>query len=147
MRADRFWVLLVLAAVFAMHGLQCMAAHTGHMETASVHGQAAASLTAAGPVLPAVVVPDPHPDGLVGMAGVASVHAGQESPAPDVAHVWAACLAVLATGLTVLGAWWVLRRGTTSSGGGGEFHRPRPRPAWARVLRPPDLATLCLLRI
>ena len=32
MRAGRMWVLLVLAAVFSMHGLQCMTADTGHAE-------------------------------------------------------------------------------------------------------------------
>lgn len=148
MRAGRFWVLLVLAALFSMHGLQSMAADSSHAGTAAVHLQGPASLAAAAAAPTTLVVSDADADRPVGMGVAGSVDDGREPPAPDMAHVWAAaCLAVLATGLAVVAVWWMSRRGSTSSPRDGAFHRLRPWSARTHPLRPPDLAALCLLRI
>ena len=146
MRARPMWVLVVLAAVFAMHGLPVMAAGSGHPETGTHHVQTpAATGDAASDVLP--VASDGHPSGAAGMAGPGSAPAGQESPSSGVAHAWAACLAVVATGFTVLGALFLVRAVTPSAGRGGALDRPRSRSVRVHPLRPPDLAVLCLLRI
>jgi hypothetical protein len=146
--ATRLWTaLLLLAAVFAMHGVQCVTSDSA-MEhgsaslatVSSVGGHAAAVQLAAGMLghFDAAAVGD-VPDA----AAIAST--GLPEPWHD-AHVLAVCLAVLLAGLTVLGAVARLR------GRAILLVRGPPRPgrrfaAWSLRPRPPDLSVLCLLRI
>ncbi|NEK87367.1 hypothetical protein GCU60_16635 [Blastococcus saxobsidens] len=154
--AARAWTaLLLLAAVFAMHGLQCTAAGTAHT---TGHGAAPVASAPAG-----LLEDGPHPamasPGLEAHSGdhdtaaVAAaaplaglLGAGHDSaPAGAGGHLWALCLAVLAAGLAVLVALLLPRLLTLLPA------------AWARLrthtstslapLRPPDLHSLCLLRI
>jgi hypothetical protein len=145
MRAGRSWVWLVLAAVFSMHGLPYMAADTGHADMGSVHAQAPAWPETAAPAL--VPMLDDHPDSADGIVAVSSAPVTQESPAPGAAHAWAACLAVVVSGISLLVSWAVLRRSATSAGWGRTLAGPPTGSARAHRLRPPDLAALCLLRI
>jgi hypothetical protein len=145
MRAGRMWVWLVLAAVFSMHGPQCMAADTHHADGGSVHVQALAWPEAAAPAL--LPIMEAHPDVIVGMAGMRPAPASQEPPASGAAHAWAACLAVVVSGLTALASLAGLGRRTTSAGWDRTLTVSRSWSARAHRLRPPDLAALCLLRI
>jgi hypothetical protein len=157
--AARGWTaLLLLAAVFAMHGLQCTAAGTGN---ATGHGAVPVAAASAGPL-----DDGPHPTtaqpGLEALSGAhgsvpgitAVVAAGptaglpgaghDSAPATAGGHLWALCLAVLAAGLTVLVA--LLPRLLTLLP--AACARLRRHASTARApLRPPDLHSLCLLRI
>ncbi|MCF6744891.1 hypothetical protein SAMN04515665_110119 [Blastococcus sp. DSM 46786] len=163
--AARGWAaLLLLAAVFAMHGLQCTAVGTDH--TAG-HGTAGIAVAPAeqleGGLHAGAVSPGPDAHSAVHDRNPGSVHAaaamaaaaplaglltaGHDSTAPAGAagHLWTLCLAVLAAGLAVLVALLLPRLLTLLPA------------AWARLrahastglapLRPPDLHALCLLRI
>lgn len=155
MRGRRGWVLLLLAAVFTVHGLQCAAADSGAPsgEHGNVHALAAAGsdpglhLVAPG----AVMVPTDHMTAPALTAAVTTATVGiplgaDHDPTPQGAgHLWALCLAVLAAGLAVL-LLALVRRST-------EMRLPVPRRpfgstwAWLSPLRPPDLYSLCLMRI
>ncbi|MGY1820520.1 hypothetical protein [Geodermatophilus sp. SYSU D00079] len=151
----RLWTaVLVLAAVFAMHGVQCAAAlgdhATDHVSTAAP--EPAVSLDRAPGGHPAAMTVDAaeHPAAtgavVVAAAPAALLAADHGStPAGAVGHLWTLCLAVLAAGLVVLLALLLPRLLTLLP------------VAWARLrthasaglapLRPPDLHSLCLLRI
>jgi hypothetical protein len=154
--AARGWTaLLLLAAVFAMHGLQCTAAGTDH---AAGHGAAAVALAPAGlpdgGVHPRVTstptdARGAHPDTTAMIAGAAPAAglpgAGHDStPAGAGGHLWTLCLAVLAAGLAVL-LTLLLPRTPALLGPVWARLRIRP-PAGLAPLRPPDLHVLCLLR-
>ena len=145
MLARPMWVLLVLSAVFSMHGLPAMAVaiqpDTGsaHVQTPVAAGEAVRDL------LPGV--PAAHPGGDAATTGPASAPVGQESPRSGAAHAETPCLGVLVAGLTLLGALLLARRVTASAARGGAFGPTLSWPVQARPLRPPDLAVLCLLRI
>ncbi|TFV51790.1 MULTISPECIES: DUF6153 family protein [unclassified Blastococcus] len=154
MRGRRGWVLLLLAAVFAMHGLQCAAADSG--TTTAAHGtvhttpakpdpvlhgaglgpvlESTAAMTAAAPA--AVVA-----GSAIGM----SLAAGHDSTPHAAGHLWAVCLAVLAAGLAAmllvltgrLAEFRLLVTRRTTGGSWAGLHPPRP----------PDLYSLCLMRI
>ena len=151
----RDWAaLLLLAAVFLGHGLQCGspsegAAHAGHggdVPTVSVTIAAAgAHLTATAAVggadAEASAPPTRHSD--AAPATTAGSAPGHWHGLPG--HLWAVCLAVLAAGLAVLLVLTgprLLRRRTP----------PAASPSWLRGLswpvppRPPDLFCLCVLR-
>ena len=155
--AARLWTaLLLLGAVFAMHGVQCTVAADGGARTSApaAAGQGVSALGRGVPPLTTAVlttVTDPvdgahaggaaHAGPAVGAAPGPAGHGG--APHDTAGHLWTVCLAVLAAGLAVLLA--VLT--------------PRPARPTAlaltavRVLsgsvvpRPPDLSALCLLRI
>ncbi|MGY1848049.1 MULTISPECIES: hypothetical protein [unclassified Blastococcus] len=154
--AARVWTaLLLLAAVFAMHGLQCTAVGTGH--TAGPDGAAVAAAPTGvleGGLRTGAVSHglDAHSTvhdtaAMVAAAPLAGLLAADHGSAPAgaVGHLWALCLAVLAAGLAVLVALLLPRLLTLLPA------------AWARLrthasaglapLRPPDLHALCLLRI
>lgn len=177
MRAARLLVLLTLAAVFAMHGLQCISAdptgthpaeHSAMTSTDSMAVMASAvAMTSAVAMAPAVaeapavaLAVDPAVPGhaIATMAAgtphgtPAVVAAGPAEPvSPGSGHGWAhalaVCLAVLLAGLAVLAAALLLRRAAPV--GSREALLARARSWWAaiRLPRPPDLAVLCLLRI
>ncbi len=147
----RLWAaLLLLAAVFAMHGVQCMAAGSA-LDHGSTSLGAVASVGAPATAVHVGGVAEARPDhGLVAAAhGAEDVGAtgstGGSAPWHD-AHVLAVCLAVLLAGLTILGAS-ALRRGGAVPLVRGSPMSARWPTGWARQPRPPDLSALCLLRI
>jgi hypothetical protein len=160
--AARLWTaLLMLAAVFAMHGLQCAgapdsadpAATAAHSAT-TTHGGSVAMIALtpgrAGLAAGTAGVDEPMPAHATGTATVAAVAAPVDAghngaPHDWAAHLWTACLAVLAAALAVLLALLVRRLVRREP--------PALRTARARAVgwltppRPPDLSALCLLRI
>ncbi|WP_147252394.1 DUF6153 family protein [Blastococcus sp. TF02A-30] len=154
MRGRRGWVLLLLAAVFAMHGLQCAAADSG--TTTAAHGTVHTTPAQPDPVLHAVgpgmvmesaaAMTAAAPAAVVAGAAIgASLTEGHDGAPHPAGHLWALCLAVLAAGLAAI--LLVL------TGRLGEFRLPLTRRttggpwAWLRPPRPPDLYSLCLMRI
>lgn len=115
MRARLLWTLLLLAAVFSMHGLSCVAADS-EMTGMSMTGMpvTGASASAGEPESAAVgmVLALEH------SAPAAQSDAGHSTGAPDghgtAAHALMVCLAVLAGGvgvvLAALAAWLARRR-------------------------------------
>lgn len=147
----RLWTaLLLLAAVLAVHGVQCVAADPSLVRESTTLG-AVASVGAPGAAIHGGVVAATMPDHShaagadVARDAAATGSTGLPAPWHD-AHVLALCLAVLLAGLTVLGASALFRgmvvplvRGSPGPG--------RRLTGWARHPRPPDLSVLCLLRI
>lgn len=141
------WALLSLGAVFLMHGVQCTtavdAAHGGHASSST----AVVQVRAAGPVTAALDVPDL----LHTAAPVVTVQAGPPAaPTGVVEHLGSLCVAVLALGLlgglALLVVRWLRHRGRAPA----VLWRGRVSGATAhasRLVRPPDLSVLCLLRI
>ena len=141
MRGRRIWALLAVAAVLAVHGVQCVggAVDSAHATVAApvplglFHGALPQPFQATdhggAPGATALTPVDSTP-------GVAPVHG---------ADLWTVCLAVLGT-LAFVGMAVLIRGGPASLLRGppprtGLLRRPyRPVPA-------PDLAGLCLLRI
>jgi hypothetical protein len=147
--------LLLLGAVFAMHGLSCtdtadrgaghsapavtIAGPSGHAMTAA----AVASNVLAGPAAADHAGPSSAIPGAGGAAVVPPTGHGS-APHSSAAHLWAACLAVLAAGLAAMLALLAphvvrlvapaLSRALTGARGS----LPPPRP--------PDLHAPCLLR-
>lgn len=148
MSARRMGVLLLLAAVFAMHGVQCMATDVaGHGTTGSAHTPPALSaqvpdvdsaLTAAPHLLPAAVSVQ------VATAVVAGI--SPDGFPPHGSALVAVCLAMVLTGVSALAAAALIGRASASS-----VRARAPSPVWhtwwSRISRPPDLSALCLLRI
>jgi hypothetical protein len=155
MRGQRGWVLLLLAAVFAMHGLQCAGADSAAPSGAhgAIHGVTAAEpdpmLHLVGPVV-AMASADhltaPTPAAAVTAATVGiPLGADHDSTPQGAGHLWALCLAVLAAGLAVL-LRALVRRSPA-------IRLPLPRRVtgkaweWLSPPPPPDLYSLCLMRI
>ncbi|MCW2741628.1 MAG: exported protein of unknown function [Blastococcus sp.] len=144
MSARLVWVLLLLAAVFSMHGVQCVAAHgeDGHGSTGSITAALVESAASA-PVAMGHQVSGDVPR-VAPLAAIAVLP--HDSSTGDDAGLWAVCLAVLMTGVVLLIAVALVRREAA-------FLLPaRAVPAlwhtgWSRLPRPPDLSALCLLRI
>lgn len=145
MPARRWWIVVILAAVFTMHGVLLVPSSGGNDETGSAADQhAMAASDDSGPLA-----------GLVSAGGSgpsADIAAGSEKPmfTDDPGHgvgmhVWSLCLAILA-GLALVGAL-VLTRRVAAALDGAVAPQPRGFGRWFRVPRPPDLASLCLLRI
>jgi hypothetical protein len=138
--------MLLLAAIFSMHGVQYIAADAGlrHAEV-TVAQQGTQDALDAGSLSGSLAADDQlrQADPLLG----AKAMAGQPGPSHGVAaHVWSLCLAILYAGLILLAAASVL----------GLVAAPVPRrvashlslfTGWSRLPRPPDLSALCLLRI
>ncbi|MCW2696368.1 MAG: hypothetical protein JWR62_1453 [Modestobacter sp.] len=161
MRNGRWWVLLLLAAVFSMHGVQCLdgdgpatSAHamsldTTSLDTTSPGGRApdptTGTVAAEPPGAPSAGdAPTSHADHAApGVTAVGGASAGGH-PAGPMNHLWAACLAILSAGLAVWLAIRVPRPVTTAS-------RPETvarlvAARHARPPRPPDIYALCVLR-
>jgi hypothetical protein len=152
--------LLLLGAVFAVHGVQCTAVADGgaHTPTPVAVAGGATSPTAGHVHLTVAVLAttltDPvggvQTDGIahVGRSGTAvgatSVPDGHGGAPDDTAgHLWTVCLAVLAAGLAVLLAVLAPRLALLTA---AVLTHARAR-LWSLAPRPPDLAALCLLRI
>lgn len=156
----RLWTaLLLLTAVFALHGLQCTADSTdpaaghstGHVLIPAGHGDAAAmaaqaapaALAAAGMAELAEQAPG-HPEAAVAVVAGGTGTGHGSGPHDAAGHLWTVCLAVLAAGLAVLLAVTPSRLLRLAP--------PAAAPSWLRrrswpaLLRPPDLFSLCVLR-
>ena len=143
MPGRRLWILVLLAAVLSMHGLQYMSPE-GASEGRPTVGHAL-SATAAGPLVAgAAALGDDVAMGTERVATAASRVMSGEVPDHLPAHVWSLCLAVLLAGLALLAA--ASRRASPSAV--HDLVRPvLVSVERSRALRPPDLASLCLLRI
>lgn len=160
MRARFMWALLVLAAVFSMHGLNCAAAEQTPGST-STHGSVVAmshgQSMVAGAMTAAVVTVTPTSGDHDGMAAaVAAGHADGASTSHDAGghsalmHALMVCLAVLAGGigavLAALAVWLARRRlraWSTQVRSAVQVAVDRGR---SRLLAP-ELSRLCVLRI
>jgi putative copper export protein len=133
----RTWIVVLLAAVFLMHGIPSMAA-----EQAAVPASHVGTSTAE--------------DG-VDLLLVAAVSSADEGTGHDeewadhgstshslASHAWNACLAVLLMGMALLAA--AAFRRLPSPRDRRVTSRVRGSVGWVRPPRPPDLAALCLLR-
>lgn len=146
----RLCSLLLLAAVFVMHGVQCVVADPagGHAAMAPVVASAAmghpsgldaaADGSAAGVVITAAVVHS--------VAGPLGAGLPVDRDPGHGADLWAVCLAVVVGGLVLLGAMGLLRRVAVTPVRGSPS-RLFGTAIIAGPLRPPDLSSLCLLRI
>ena len=162
--AGRLWTaVLMLAAVLAVHGLQCATAPAGagsagpaaHLAVVAALGPAAATALTPGH-LPVAGDDGARGDAPTGHAGDALPDHAGAAAAPGgtghgggshdwAAHLWTTCLAVLAAALAVLLARFLPRPVRSAA---PALRRGRARvPAWSTPPRPPDLAALCLLRI
>ncbi|MGY2004454.1 DUF6153 family protein [Blastococcus sp. SYSU DS1024] len=145
MRTRRWTALVLLAAVFALHGVQCLAGSTDlHAGHAGPAGMAAHPADQPGGVV--VTSGGSVPGHPAASSAAALAGAGHEG-APDgtAGHLWTVCLAVLAAGLALLLAVLAPRPARVVPRG---LARARARAAAGSLpLRPPDLSALCLLRI
>ncbi|SDN69470.1 hypothetical protein SAMN05428965_1185 [Geodermatophilus sp. DSM 45219] len=127
----RTWILVLLAAVFLMHGIPSTA--VGNGATPGAHAE-----TAAGPDIATASAAHPAPDSRDGRTDHDS------SSHSTASHAWNACLAVLLMGMAVL-VLLVVRRSSALPD-----HRAPPRlpgaVSWVSPPRPPELSVLCLLR-
>lgn len=151
MQGRRGWALLLLAAVFTMHGLQCAAADSSAASSAHGTGVHAASGAAPAPHQVDSSAATASHEGMsaptLTAAAVAGspLGAGHDSSPHGAGHLWAVCLAVLAAGLAAMLVALVGRL--------PELRLPLLRPVterpwgWLSPPRPPDLHSLCLLRI
>jgi hypothetical protein len=151
----RAWVLLLLAAVFAMHALQCAAADSG--PTPGMHGTPHTTVTESDPAprlagpgavmasaQEAITAPPLAAVLSAAATGVPSQEGHGSAPRGS-GHLWALCLAILTAGLAALlmvlaGRLPELRRSLSRRSGVRSWGRPY-------LLRPPDLYFLCLMRI
>jgi hypothetical protein len=153
--AARLWTaLLMLAAVFAMHGVQCTAAadtagtagttaHVGSVAmTALSPGHAHAAAAAASPDDP--MLSQSAATGTEGTAGALAEAGHGSAPHDAAAHLWAVCLAVLAAALAGVLTALVPRSVRLTAPALGYVRARLRSPA---LPRPPDLSALCLLRI
>jgi hypothetical protein len=145
--------VLLLAAVFLGHGLQCSPA-AGHT-TNAVHGEGSPTASSA------LTATDTHRTDPTAHAAESPAMAAPAAPADATlattvnstpghwhglpGHLWMVCLAVLAAGLAVLLAVLAPRLVGLASPltALSELHGAR----WPTPLRPPELSSLCVLRI
>ena len=148
--ATRLWTaLLLLAAVFAMHGVQCVASDPAveHGSSSLAAVSAVGGRAAAVHLTAAAGMPDHFGVATAGGVRDAAPTPSSGLPAPwHDAHVLAVCLAVLLGGLTILSAVARLRGRAIPLVRGSPRRRCR-FAAWSVRPRPPDLSVLCLLRI
>jgi hypothetical protein len=133
----RTWIVVLLAAVFTMHGIPSAVAGGSSVPTSHVEV----------PASPGGV--DLVPVGAMPGTGSATAHdaeaADREGPSHSMAsHAWNACLAVLLMGMAWLAAAAVRRLPAFKES--RVALRMHGSIAWVRPPRPPDLAALCLLR-
>ena len=146
MPTRRLWVLLLLAAIFSMHGAQYVVADAGvrHAAVAVAQHGSDDSLDV-GSLSGSMVAGDQlqRSDPSLGTKAMA----GQPSQSHGVAaHVWSLCLAILYAGLILLAAASLLARLAAPVRRGLASHVSL-FTGWSRLPRPPDLSALCLLRI
>ena len=140
MPSRRWWIVLVLAAVFSMHGV-LLISPSGEAG-ATEHSMAGSSIGGSLPDMAGALLP----------GAVADIMATGDMPMPDTdtghgggAHLWSLCLAILA-GMSLLGAVMLSGR-VAGAVAGAAVHLLRGVGRWPGLTRPPTLAALCLLRI
>ena len=132
----RLFAVMALVALFSMHGTPALAADGSPPPDA-----AGMSMSAPSDLLTEAA------DGRAGGLDESGRHP-TESPLPEhgaQSHFWAACLAVLLAGMTLLAAAARLR-GTGTSLLRTSAVRASRLSGWMVPPRPPDLHVLCLLR-
>jgi Family of unknown function (DUF6153) len=146
MSARRLWVLLLLAAVFSMHGVQCVAADvdSGHGMTGTAHALVAAPVEVSS-VGVGLAIASSVAHGMAPGSVVVTETTGDGLPAHGTAF-WAVCLAIVLAGVVLLGVVALIR---TPWARAVRARAPSRlwRAGWSRLPRPPDLSALCLLRI
>lgn len=139
----RTWlVLLLLAAIFLMHGVSTLpgdAERSGATSAAHSAMDVAADGVVLGPAGLTPVVDEP-------MDGSGASDPGHPAGHGTSAHLWSLCLAVLLAGAALV---LLILTGRTSPAermlsGSRRVRRPA---GLVGILRPPDLSVLCLLRI
>lgn len=146
MPTRRLWVLLLLAAIFSMHGAQYIAADAGVRHPAAAVAQHGTEGTLDDGSLSGSMAADDQVQ-QADPSLSATAMPGQTGPSHDVAaHVWSLCLAILYAGVVLLAVASLIgivaapvRRGVAS--------QLSMFKGWSRLPRPPDLSALCLLRI
>lgn len=135
-------ILLVLAAVFSMHGLSSLPGYPGaageHVASYSAMGVDSDGMVL-GPASMAAGVAEPM-DG-----SVTTDH--EDGPGHGMsAHLWSLCLAILIAGAAVVGLVLIAQAPPVERllAGVGRVRRPAEL---VPILRPPDLSVLCLWRI
>lgn len=146
MTGRRLRILVLLLAVLSMHGVQYMSAAAHGPAAVTVdHTLDAAAVTALGPA-PIALAADVGTTMAPERTAAASAVAKVTMPGPGMpAHVRALCLAVLLAGLALLGA--ALARRIDAAPVRKPASRSRATLLRSPPPRPPDLSTLCLLRI
>lgn len=148
MASRRLWVLLLLAGVVSMHGVQVIFADPGGAPAAAATIEHGTGGGLAGSLLPsASVADDAHMAGGTAELTAADAKSMPEGSGHGVAsHVLSLCLAVILAGLALLAAASAVRRAPPAFLAYLDL-RPRRLAAHFRLPRPPDLSALCLLRI
>ena len=128
----RSWILVLLAAVFLMHGTPTTV--VAESAAAGTHGESAAGPDVVATASAAHPAPNPGDE-----------RTDHDSSSHSTAsHAWNACLAVLLIGMALL-VLLVVRRSSALPD-----HRAPPRlpgaASWVSPPRPPELSVLCLLR-
>jgi hypothetical protein len=140
-----WWIVVVLAAVFAMHGLQCMdgnALGPTASSTSSHHGVGAVMVPDSGhPTTASPTTPD-HP-ALAAALLAADPAGGHGHPTDLMGHLWSVCLAVLSVALAVR---LVLLVASATRTAGPDGHPVGHGAVRSTGFRPPDIFTLCVLR-
>ena len=144
MPSRRWWIVVLLTAVFSMHGVLLISPSGGEAPGGAGAAQHEMAESSA-----AESLPDVAGVSLSGSEGALAT-SGEPLPATDPghgigAHLWSLCLAVLA-GMALLGALMVAGR-LTAAIAGTAVRLLRGIGRWPGPPRPPDLAALCLLRI
>lgn len=146
----KLWILLLLAGVLSMHGAQYVVTEPEVGGSASAradheigHPSAASdAFSSKSPLNGAPVAASTER-----VAAVAGIPTSGDAPDHGLAHhAWSLCLAVLLAGLIALRATGRGRRLTSSVRWAVDRGRGLPM-GWFRPPRPPELASLCLLRI
>ena len=142
----RLWILVILAGVVTLHGLQVISVDQGEPP-----GSISRSMDLISGLADGGGVTYAAPGSTEVQSVSASKASSPESDSPlnghgVTQHAWTVCLAVLLAGTAVLGALPLGRKMAASIGSDRSV-----APLWpvgaCRLPRPPDLAELCLLRI
>lgn len=140
MRARLTWVLLLVAAVFAMHGPLSLAPDTAQAVTVALMDTPSTPTDS-----PSEAVETRQHAGSLNATAQSEPHESAPKHEPS-AHIWSLCLAVLATGMAVVG-WWVVTRKAPQATAALPTQVARAVLRFPELPRPPDLSALCLLRI
>ena len=146
MPTRRLCVLLLLAAIFSMHGAQYIAADAGLRHAVAAVAQHGAEDSLDAESLSGSMVTDEQLQQADPPLRAAAM-AGQPDPRHGVAaHLWSLCLAIMYAGLILLAAASLIGRVAAPVLRGVASHLSLFK-GWSRLPRPPDLSALCLLRI
>ncbi len=149
MRSRLLWALLILAAVFSMHGLSCAASVS--TPTTSPIGTSVVTDTGFGTSMAmttaGALAATPHTSPQLGAS--AMTDGGDHPAGHDVSlHTLMVCLAVLAGGAGAVLAAWLSRRRSPAVVLALATRLPRVLTGCLRCCLPaPDLSRLCVLRV